>query len=169
MNFKSLSRSLESNLEFLAHRLAQSNRSLEADDLYQEMMLHLWDKFRDGVPEGINRSYIVRGCKFHILNYLRKKRDKAWMVSLEEPINENGNTLKDILAARQQDTRKDIDAELTADQILHNGLTRREKEVFLFLLQGYTLRETGRKLGISHVRVVNLRRNIRQKWEKKLA
>ncbi|MEW6482083.1 MAG: LuxR C-terminal-related transcriptional regulator [bacterium] len=34
-------------------------------------------------------------------------------------------------------------------------LTQREREVANFLKEGYTLREIGKKLGISHVSVLN--------------
>jgi len=150
----------------MSYPFSASNRLLEANDLYQEMTFYLWEKFKDGVPAYINRSYIIQGCKYHILNYLRKKRNKVFLMSIDEPINERGDTLKDILPASKKNPKKDIDTELTTEQILDGGLTEREKEVFLLLLEGYTLREAGKKLGISHVRVIHYRRKIRDRWEK---
>jgi len=64
--------------------------SFDGDDLYQEMAIHLWNNFKNGVPEGLNDTYIIRGCEFHILNYMRKEKEKAYKISLEAPINENG-------------------------------------------------------------------------------
>ena len=52
------------------------------------------------------------------------------------------------------------------EEILNDGLTRREKEVFCLALEGLTTREIGSRLGISHVRVVKLKGKIRDKCKK---
>ena len=51
---------------------------------------------------------------------------------------------------------------------MNNGLTPREKEVFILALEGLTVREIGDRLGVSHVRVVKLRANIKEKCIKHL-
>jgi len=43
---------------------------------------------------------------------------------------------------------------------MNNGFSKREKDVFGLLLEGYTVREAGGKLGISHVMVVKLKNKI---------
>ena len=141
--------------------------SIDEDDLYQEMCIHLWKNYKYGQPVGINEAYIVKGCEFHILNYLRKEREKVRIVSLEEPINEEGGTLKDILSDGKEPLDKFIDKDLTIEDIKNNGFTAREKEVFSLLLKGFTVREAGKELGISHVMVVKVKNRIIKKWQKK--
>ena len=140
---------------------------IDEEDLYQEMCIHLWKKYKDGQPTGINEAYIVKGCEFHILNYLRKERKKVRIVSLEEPINEEGDTLKDILSDGKEPLDKFIDRNLTINDIKNNGFTKREKEVFSLLLSGLTVREAGKELAISHVMVVKVKNRIIKKWQKK--
>ena len=45
-------------------------------------------------------------------------------------------------------------------------LTRKEKEIVFFYLQGWTTREIGERLGISHVSIVKLEEKIREKCKK---
>ena len=134
--------------------------SFDGDDLYQEMAIHLWNNFKNGVPEGLNDTYIIRGCEFHILNYMRKEKERAYKISLEAPINENGDTLKENLPSGVESLDKTVDKKMLVDYIMNNGFSKREKDVFGLLLEGYTVREAGGKLGISHVMVVKLKNKI---------
>ncbi|MCU0652415.1 MAG: hypothetical protein MUC39_05695, partial [Candidatus Omnitrophica bacterium] len=54
------------------------------------------------------------------------------------------------------------------ETIRNNGLTIREKDIFNLALGGLTTREIGKKLGISHVRVVKLQKTMREKCRKHL-
>ena len=45
-------------------------------------------------------------------------------------------------------------------------MTRKEKEIVFFYLQGWTTREIGERLGISHVSIVKLEGKIREKCKK---
>jgi len=132
----------------------------DRDDLYQEMASHLWNHFKDGVPEGINDTYIIKGCEFHILNYMRKEKEKVYRISMEEPLNENGDTLRETLSDGSESLDKSVDKKMLVDYIMNNGFSKREKDVFGLLLEGYTVREAGEKLGISHVMVVKLKNKI---------
>jgi DNA-binding CsgD family transcriptional regulator len=49
---------------------------------------------------------------------------------------------------------------------MNNGFSKREKDVFGLLLEGYTVREAGEKLGISHVMVVKLKNRLINKVTK---
>jgi len=167
MDFETLLRELSPRLK----RMARSHNShgffIDQDDLYQEMCIHLWNNFKGGVPNGINEAYIVRGCEFHLLNYLRKEREKATIVSLEEPINEEGNTLEDILQGTGEALDNCIDRELTLEDVRNNGLSKREQAVLSLLMKSYTVREIGVRLGISHVMVVKLKKRIIKNWQRK--
>lgn len=152
-------------------RIAMRHKSrlacVDEDDLYQEMCKHMWEHYRYGAGEDVNDYYIARGCEFHILNYLRTKKEKAPLSRLEDPINENGNTLKDIIPDGSEEVHRMVDRKITIDTIMNNGFTKREKEVFGLLLKGYTTREAGEQLGISHVMVVKSKKNLIKKWQRK--
>ncbi len=129
--------------------------------------MHLWNNFKHGLPEGINLTYVIRGCLFHMLNYLRKQRQGACLISLDKPVNEEGGTLGDVLPDEHKSSHSYVDARITIGDIKNNGFTRREKQVFCLLLCDYTTREIGRKLGISHVRVTKIKNRLVEKWQKK--
>lgn len=160
MEFEELYQRVSPRLKRIASFYGRRGYSFDKDDLYQEMTSHLWDKFKLGVPEGINDTYIIKGCEFHILNYMRKEREKIQRVSLEEPLNERGDTLRDTLPADSMPLEMSVDRKMLVDHIMNNGFSKMEKEVFGFLLEGYTVRETGQRLGISHVMVVKMKNKI---------
>ena len=167
MDFETLFKKISPRLKKLALGYNNRVRAFDSDDLYQEMCVALWGKFKHGVPESLNETYIVRGCRFHILNCFRKNRDKLILISLELPINEDGSTLKDVLPDPKEPLDRRIERDLTIEEIKNNGFTLREKQVFSLSLKSYTVREIGKKLGISHVMVVKYKKKIISKWQKK--
>lgn len=166
MKFEELYKRISPRLKRMAGFYKRRGYSFDGDDLYQEMVSYLWDKFKDGVPEGINDAYIIKGCEFSILNYMRKEKEKIYKVSLEEPINEKGDTLRESLPSNAESLDRIVDKKMLVDYIMNNGFSRREKDVFGILLEGYTVREAGEKLGISHVMVVKLKNRLISKVTK---
>jgi len=166
MDFDLLYKRLIPRLKLTAQKYRNYVSSLNEDDLYQEACFYLWDKYKNGVPAGINDTYIVIGCEFHIRNEIRKQRRRATFVSLDDPIEGTEFTLKDTIAD-PRDNFNQINRSVTINDILNNGFTKREKEVFAQLIDGYTVREIGVRLGISHVRVVKLKKNIIKRWLRK--
>jgi len=160
IEFEELYQRVGPRLKRIACFYGRRGYSFDRDDLYQEMTSYLWDKFKLGVPEGLNDTYIIKGCEFHVLNYMRKEKEKVYKVSLEAPINENGDTLKENIADGQESIDKKVDKKMLVDYIMNNGFSKREKEVFGLLLGGYTVREAGERLGISHVMVVKLKNRL---------
>jgi RNA polymerase sigma factor (sigma-70 family) len=160
MEFEKLYKRIEPRLKKIANFYGRRGYSFDKDDLYQEMMSHLWNKFKLGASEGFNDTYIIKGCEFHILNYMRKEKEKVYKVSMEMPINENGDTLGATLSDGAENIDSKVDKRMLVDYIMNNGFSSREKEVFRFLLEGYTVREAGKKLGISHVMVLKLKNKI---------
>ena len=71
-----------------------------------------------------------------------------------------------MLPSREEGVDRYLDRKITISDIKNNGFTKREKEVFSLLLEGYTVREAGDRLGISHVMVVKLKKNLIRKWQK---
>ncbi len=167
MDFQGMLNKVSPRLKKMARNKRSYGFPIDQNDLYQEMCIYLWENYKQGMPAGVNEAYIVRGCLFHILNYLRKQRKKVALVSLQEPINQDGNTLQDVLPERKESLAKRIDKQITIEDIKNNGFTRREKDVFSLLLKGYTVREIGSQLSISHVMVVKLKQGIVKRWRRK--
>ncbi len=162
MDFDALLKRISPRLKNLSRHLLKiqnNQRSFNAEDIFQEMCIHLWQKFRNGVPPEFNDAYIIKGCEFHIRNYLRKKTDKFKLISLDEPINETGLSLKDILI----NTKSGPDVclnNILIHEIRNTLANNKEKDVFNLLIQGHTVRSIGERLGISHVMVVKHKNRI---------
>lgn len=167
MDYRTLHAKLAPILNKIARGYNGQCRFVDTDDLYQEMCLYLWINFKDGLPDNLNYSYVIRGCRFHILNYLRKNREKAKIFGLEDPLNEEQNTLKDILPQQDEGLDRCVERKIIFKEIMDNGYTKREKEVLALLLEGLTVREAGERLGISHVMVVKLKKRLIEKSRRK--
>lgn len=172
MAFEELLQEISPKLKGIAHKLRGYCAFLGEDDLYQEAVARLWADYQRGKLADKTDSYILQGCYFYLRNYLRTKIQKAMIVSLSECLYDGtGNELsmESIISADPRClVRDDAHTNAIIDQINNNGLTSREKEVFNLALSGLTTREIGSRLGISHVRVVMLRKQIRQKCRKHL-
>jgi len=160
MRFEEFYERISPRLKRIAGFYNNRGNSFDKDDLFQEMASHLWNNFKEGIPEGLNDTYIIKGCEFHILNYMRKQKEKVYRVSMEEPINENGDTLREVLDNNAERLDRTVDKKMLIEHVMNNGFSKREKEVFELLLEGYTVREAGGKLGISHVMVVKLKNRL---------
>lgn len=163
MGFEMLYKKISPRLRRLARHYNGHGRYIDEDDLYQEASIYLWDTYGDGMPENVNEAYILKGCEFHILNFLRTQRERALVASLEEPLDEYGNTLRDTIADLSEPLYMRVDRDMVVEDIKKNGCTDREKEVFLLLMEGYTAREAGERLGISHVMVLKHKKNLLKK------
>jgi RNA polymerase sigma factor (sigma-70 family) len=167
MDFKILLERITPTLKVIARKHVFYS-FYDADDLFQEMCLFLWNNYSSGMPIGINEAYIIKGCEFHILNFLRKGRPKASILSIDEVITPEGLRLGDMLEDKKTVYLSDADQNLSIDDIKNMGLTENEKAVFSLLLQGNTVREAAEKMGISHVMVVKYKKKIVKKWQKKV-
>ncbi|MCK9614199.1 MAG: sigma-70 family RNA polymerase sigma factor [Candidatus Omnitrophica bacterium] len=166
MDFRILLEKITPALKYIARKhLFYSFYSEE--DLYQEMCLYLWQHYGGGLPIGINEAYVIKGCEFHIQNFLRKGRPKAVTASLDEFITPGGLTFADILEDKRADFRLNIESKVTIDEIANIGLTDKEKSVLSYLLKGCTIREIAKELGVSHVMVLKHKKEIIKKWRKK--
>ncbi|MFQ5866525.1 MAG: sigma-70 family RNA polymerase sigma factor [bacterium] len=141
---------------------------IDEDDLMQEMSLHLWKKWKQGELEGKTESYLLQSCWFHLQNYLRTVDDKGEIISFDEPIDSEETTLGEIIPDNSQHLPELINWKIIIEKMRTNGLTKREKEVFALCLEGYTLREIGKRLDISFVRVSKIQKHICKKWNNKI-
>lgn len=167
MDFEELYSRISPRLKRIAMHYRRRCRYLDEDDLYQEMCCYLWKRFGKRPEKDKSDYYIAKGCEYHLLNYMRVKKEKAVLCSLEEPINEKGDTIKDIFPSPCERLDRTVERKITFDTIMNNGFTKREKEILTLLLKGYTVREVGQDLGISHVMVVKSKKNLIRKWQKK--
>ncbi|MDD5730591.1 MAG: sigma-70 family RNA polymerase sigma factor [Candidatus Omnitrophica bacterium] len=168
MEFKELVKKLSPTVKRIAYKLNGFHRFFDSEDLYQEALVHLWHDFNAGKLNDKTDSYILQGCYFHLKNYIRKKRSKAVMVSLEAVINnEDGYlTLKETIVSEEANHRSYLDNlndRLLAETIRNNGFTPREKAMLGFFSEGFTTREIGGRLGISHVMVIKMMSKVREK------
>ena len=166
MEFRILLEKITPALRFIARRHLLTG-FYDDEDLYQEMCLYLWQNYRHGLPIGINESYVIKGCEFHLQNFLRKGRPKALFSSLDELVAPDGPALGDILEDKSGNFRTAMEDRLTIDEIKSLNLTDREKAVLSCLLKGCTAREAAARIGISHVMVLKYKKAIIKKWRRK--
>jgi len=164
MLFEELIKRLAPKLKSITYKLNGHFSFFNDEDLYQEALIHLWQDFCAGKLDNKTDSYILQGCYFHLKNYIRKVRDKSNLVSLNAMMDEEGGNLEEILCLEDPEScLDDLENKVLIQEIQNNGLTQREKEIFCLSLEGVTIREIGKKLGISHVMVVKIRKNLRRK------
>jgi len=168
MVFEELVRRLAPKLKRITYKLNGHFSFFNEEDLYQEALMHLWQEFLAGELTDKTDSYILQGCYFYLKNYLRKNFFRRNLISLEQN-SEDGESyyLEEILSSVQTESSFEvIHRNMFIEQIKNNGLTKREKEIFCLTLDGLTTREIGKRLGISHVRVVKLQKRIQGKCKK---
>ena len=162
--FEKLVRKLSPALKGIIFKTGRHHQFFDSDDLYQEALIHLWCKYTSGGLEDKTDSYILQGCYFHLKNYIRKNNKKVKLVSFEHRDyfqDEDESPIEEPMGLRSGESVFDnVYCKMLIEQINNNGLTVREKEVFNLALEGLTAREIGARLGISHVRVVKLRKTI---------
>ncbi len=165
MDFRILLEKITPALKFIARKHLLYS-AYDEEDLYQEMCLYLWQHYGYGLPIGINESYVIKGCEFHIQNFLRKGRPKVIFSSLDELVVPNGPTLGEILEDKRDNFTSNPENTLTVDELKTMGLTEKERSVLSLLLKGYTVREAARQMEVSHVMVLKHKKAIIKKWHK---
>jgi len=151
-------------LSIMAERIGKLPLWMDKEDLLSQMVLDLWEKWKRGDLQDKTPSYIFRSCWFAAQNYLRKSKDKISLLSLDEPVDEEGTPFIELMEHNSSffpgfQIRQGLDK-------LKEYLNQREQEVFHLQTQEYTTREIGQRLGISHVRVVKIQQHIRAKGKK---
>ncbi len=160
MDYNELAASLLPKLKLIAAKYRTMVRWCDEDDALCEMLGFLWKQYNDGVYEGKTESFIVQSCYFHLRNCLRLADDRREMLSLEQMPREGGFPLEEVLPEESPALSESSDGRVFYDTVKNNGLSRREKLVFKLLYEGYSVREIGSALGVSHTMVLKYKRNI---------
>jgi len=167
MSFDELIERIAPQLRGIIHKIHRSFHSFSEEDLYQEAVLQLWVDYNNGKLSDNTDSYVLHGCYFNLKNYIRKIQDKASLISVDMPIGKEGGRLQDVLLSGEDAAGDEgFDIDTLMEDVFENELNRKEKEIVFFYLQGWTTREIGKRLGISHVSIVKLEGKIRQKCKK---
>jgi RNA polymerase sigma-70 factor (ECF subfamily) len=158
MSFEELIKRISPKLKGIIYKVHRTSHPLSEDDLYQEAILQLWCDHQDGKLSDKTDSYILQSCYFYLKNHIRKAQDKTSLMSEE---------LLDIFSSQEEfAVEQGPDIDNLMEEVFENELTRKEKEIVFFYLQGWTTREIGERLGVSHVSVVKLEEKIREKCKK---
>jgi len=165
MGFDELVKRISPVLKRITLKLKQAG-FMDEEDLYQEALIHLWNNFKSGCLVDKTDSYILQGCYFHLKNYLRKIRSKARVVNFEDLKSGDGDLNEAVFSIKRESVSAALDCRMYIEEILNNGLSKREKDVFCFCVEGLTVREIGSRLGISHVMVVKIKKGMRKKLHK---
>jgi RNA polymerase sigma factor (sigma-70 family) len=163
--FESLIGKLSPTLKRITCKLNGHFTFMDDQDLFQEALIHLWTDFQRGLLDDKTDSYILQGCYFHLKNYIRKTQDSATMLSLNSILEEDGLHLEEMLVADDFASYDRVETVLQIEAI-GAGINQRERDVLFFCLEGMTMREIGKKMGISHVSVLKIRNKIRERYQK---
>ncbi|MDP2938900.1 MAG: sigma-70 family RNA polymerase sigma factor [Candidatus Omnitrophota bacterium] len=165
-DFQIILEQIKEPLKMMVKRVNGHHQELDDDDLFQEALLHLWQRLAKGELFDKNKSYILKSCFFYLKNYLRNKCFSYKLTSLETPIDENGTRLQDVLSIEDAYELRSFEKNILIEDIRKCKLTSRENDVLEFFLKGLTTREIAAILNISHVRVVKLISKIKEKYKK---
>lgn len=171
MHFEVLLKRISPTLQKIAYRLNGHFSFLNQEDLYQEALVHLWQDFNAGKLTDKTDSYILQGCYFHLKNYLRTASVKNREISLEKIALEKNSSVDEVLSLKDEASENYLDylnSKMFAEAISNNGLTKREKDIIFLHAEGLTTREIGQRVQLSHVRVLKLLAQIKEKCKKYL-
>ena len=70
MSFEELILKFSKRIKQLADKAFIQSSVIDKDDLYQEMIYNLWERWRNGELEDKTDAYIMGSCYFHLKNYL---------------------------------------------------------------------------------------------------
>jgi RNA polymerase sigma factor (sigma-70 family) len=165
MTFESVVKRVSPTLKRITRKLNGHHSFFDDDDLYQEALVHLWNTYTLGAIEDKTDSYILQGCYYYLRNYLRKVRERVVVVSLNDPLGEDDTLLEETLSSEGVAAFDYLEGKLSAEAVIKQScLSDREQEVLALLMEGMTVRETGGRLGISHVMVIKIKNRISEKY-----
>ncbi|MFH1877295.1 MAG: sigma-70 family RNA polymerase sigma factor [Candidatus Omnitrophota bacterium] len=139
----------------------------DEDDFLQEALLSIWMKGEKGELDDKTDSYILQGAYFFLKNYVRKtcKTVDINSISINGPGNDEDDDIpleEKLVLDSYADQTDSVEIYLLLDEA-EDLFTEREKDVFYYRLEGFTTREIGGKMGVSHVMIGKITKRIREK------
>src|SRR4030042_3953502 len=133
MTFEGLLDRISPRLKAISGRLNGRYGFFDKDDLYQEALIHLWQKYESGKLSDKTDSYILQGAFFFLKNYIRtayRKLDSE-STSLNAIADTENSSLEDVMFVKApEDEFGFIVVNILVEDIL-SCLDRREREIFL--------------------------------------
>lgn len=169
MTFEQLVRKISPTLKRITYKLNHRFTFFNEEDLYQEALIHLWQDFQEQKLSDKTDSYILQGCYFHLKNYIRKAKEKARLLSIDQIIHDEDEGAKKTFSLKDERSEEfldDLHNKFLAETIRNNGLTDKEKKTLFLLAEGLTTRQIGHRYKVSHVAVVKLVARARKKCQK---
>ncbi|MEI6862893.1 MAG: sigma-70 family RNA polymerase sigma factor [Candidatus Omnitrophota bacterium] len=160
--FEDLIRKFSPTLRGITHKLNGHFTFFDEDDLFQEALEHLWIYYNQNKLGDKTDSYVLQGCYFHLKNYIRKTMDKAKLISLQKLTEDGDSTLESFIGYEDRRIEDNLENVSISESEAVKRMNCRERAVLKLSMNGMTVREIGKKLGISHVMVVKIRKNMRK-------
>ena len=159
---------LQYQLKGIIRKLNINYQYIDSDDLYQEIMLYLWQQNKSGSLQGKNDSYILQGCYYYLKNYIRKhlkpiykQTDHVYdenLLDRNQQVGKNGPSKNQFLFGQPLD-------EYLYYEEFNQDLSMKEKTLLHLRMRGLSNREIGKELGISHTMVSRMRQKIQKKFQ----
>jgi RNA polymerase sigma factor (sigma-70 family) len=153
MKFEQFIKEFTPKLKRLINKININPAFISKDDLYQEVIIHLFNQYNKGTLEG-NESYLLTKCFFFLKNYMRRPSWNYYFTKYDEE-----------LGIDEKDIASNIEASLSVEEIL-NLCSDKEKEILKLLMQGYSFREVASMYNVSHVTIYNMRDRIYSKYRR---
>ncbi len=137
-------------------------RSDNREDLHQEVLIHLLDLERKRPQQ--SASWYLQACRFHANHVLSQGRsvDSPKRSNRQVPLPEDPDEADEMLnppANRNGLFFSSVSAN-NIEELLARRLSRTERKIQALLVEGFSLREIGVRLGISHTAVLLCRTRI---------
>jgi DNA-directed RNA polymerase specialized sigma24 family protein len=140
---------IQVKLKAIAHKLAKER--YEAADLYQEMIIHLW-QIQQEKPDN-TESWYLKSCAYFARDLMRKgksidskQRDNVLLISLDNHSKEDAPRVE---IRNTCDFRSDIIAKDLYAYIARS-ISKFQSDILQKLMQGYTVTEIARLFHKSH-------------------
>ncbi len=141
---------------------------IDSDDLFQEVLLYLWQQYKSGKLKDKNDSYILQGSYFYLKNYIRthiKSGHKETERIFDDTLLEKNQQKKEFGQIKGRDLFQGNLDEYLYYHEFNQALSTKEKTLLELRMRGLTNREIGRELGISHTMVSKIRKKMQKKYQ----
>ena len=163
-NFEKIITNLSPTLRRITHKLNGHFTFFDEDDLFQEALEHLWICYASDKLNDKTDSYVLQGCYFHLKNYIRKTMDKVKLLSLQKLYEDGDSSLETFLGYEDRSIEESAENTSILESEAVKSMTERERLVLKLSMEGSTVREIGKKLDISHVMVVKIRKGMQKRF-----